>query len=459
MATQRLDMLVHGGTLLAADPLQPVRRADVAIVDGRIAAIGSSADLTKTYGDPLVRIDATDRHVIPGLVNAHTHLFQVALRGLGDGLDLHAWRDSVTSPAYRVLTSDDCYWYTALATLENIRAGVTTVVNFQSFPNDLSAQRRVADAIGATGIRAIMVKTSYGQGAAEGLLSTHRDAIDELRATFEEFHGSFDDRIRCWAGVATAMHAPGDWIAEAHAIAKQHGSGLHVHVAETSRQVDDAMEQLGQTEVRYLDALGVIDDRFHAVHGVAISQADCEILADRRASIIHCPVSNAYLGSGVADIVGAMQAGVNIALGTDGAATNNNQDMFLVMRLASLMSRASRGEPGVMSPGEVLEMATLRGARASGFECGSLDIGALADLVVLDLGDLHNQPLHRPISALVNSVHAHDVETVIIAGRVVMDHRRFPGVDEGEIVAQCRARARRLVVDAALDRSGRWPWV
>jgi 5-methylthioadenosine/S-adenosylhomocysteine deaminase len=235
---------------------------------------------------------------------------------------------------------------------------------------------------------------------------------------------------------------------------------VHVHVAENAEGAADARATLGRPEIAHLEALGVVDERFQAAHCVAISDEEMRILAARGGHAVHCPVSNMYLANGVADVPGLHAAGVNVALGTDGAATNNNQDMLTVMKLTPLLQKVVRRDPMLLPPGRVLEMATRDGARAAYVDAGSIEPGRLADLIVFDLGRAHNQPLHRPVSALVYSALADDIEAVVVGGRPVVRDRRLVTLDEAAVVAEAVQRAKALLARAGMKSRSQtgWPW-
>jgi 5-methylthioadenosine/S-adenosylhomocysteine deaminase len=445
--------------LLTMDSERRLVRAALAVVGDRIAGIGPGQELRQTLGPPRETLDAGGMLVIPGLVNAHTHLFQSAIRGFGDGLDLHGWHEAITQPFYLHLTGEDVYWFSLLGAIENVRAGVTTVINFQAFPNDVASMTHVADAIGAAGIRGVVAKACYGRGVDARLLSSRRTAMSELRTIFTDLHGSHDGRVRFCVGFPTAMAAPSAWIAEAHEIARAHQTGLHTHIAETAQQAASAMTSFGMTEVAYLARLGVVDEHFHGAHGVHLTDADMGLIAEAGATVVHCPVSNMYLGSGAAEVPLLLSRGVNVAAGSDGSATNNNQDMFLVMRMASLLPRVVHRDPKLVAPGLAVEMATVNGAKAASIDAGALEAGRLADFALVDLSRIHNQPLHRPVSALVNSAHSEDVDTVVVGGRVIMRARQIIGVDEMALISESNRRAKRVWRAAGLlDRFLSWPW-
>ena len=453
-----MDLLLTGGLVITQDEDRSVRRTDVAVVGNRIADLGDRGSLEERFGSPARVIPAAGRAVLPGLVNAHTHLFQAGMRGLGDGLPLAEWHAGVMVPAYEAMSAEDAYRFTLVGAIENVRSGVTAVANVQAFPNDFEACALVARAVGEVGLRAQLGKSLYGRGVDGRLDFLDRAYLADTERVFAELHNGWDGRIRFAVTPPRATRAPREAVAAAYRIAAAHGSGIHTHVAETEADAGAARDELGMSEVAYFDSLGVLDERFQAAHCVAISESDAALLADRGACAIHCPVSNMYLGSGVADLAKLAAAGVTVALGTDGPASNNNQDMVATMKSAALLQRVSGRDAGLVPPGAALDMATRNGARALGLEGGCIVPGRLADLIVLDLGGVHHQPLHRPISSIVHSAHPDDVETVIVDGRVVLDQGMMVGVDEREAIERAAEAAAALVARAALDAAGTWPW-
>ncbi len=453
-----MDILLSGGLVITQDDDRTVRRADVAIAGNRIAGLGERVALEAELGSPLSVIDARDRVVLPGLVNAHTHLFQAGLRGLGGGRPLAEWHASVMVPAYEAMTAEDAYLFTLVGAIENLRSGVTAIANVQAYPNDADACALAARAIGETGLRAQLGKSLYGRGADGRLDFLDPAYLADTERVFTELHGSYGGRVRFALTPPRATRAPAEAIVAGHRIAAAAGSGIHTHVAETRPEADASHEALGMSEVAWFDALGVLDERFQAAHCVAVSEADAALLAARGGTAIHCPVSNMYLGSGVADLAMLEAGGLAVALGTDGPASNDNQDMLGTMKSAALLQRATRRQADAVPPGIALDMATRNGARALGIDAGSIAPGRLADLVVLDLSGPHHQPLHRPVSSIVHSAHPEDVETVIVDGTVVLDRRRIVGVDEHEVLERASHAARALVARAGLDAAGTWPW-
>jgi 5-methylthioadenosine/S-adenosylhomocysteine deaminase len=445
-----MDLLIRGGQLLTlADDMVEPFHSDLAIVDGVIAGIAPYDDLEASFGPPVDVLEATGRYLLPGFVNAHTHLFQSAFRGLGAGLRLEEWRAALLVPIYPHLTPDDIYWFTLLGALENVQAGVTTVVNLQAWPYDLSTNESVAHAIAESGLRALIVKT-FGGRAYSGTPTDPTSWGREVAEVFEKLDGGFAGRIRVAAGPSRPAYSSAEGLHEAHEVARSFGSGIHTHVAETPEGAAADSAKLGMSETRYLDSSGVLDSRFQGAHCVAIDQTDANILAERGATSVHCPIANMYLGSGIADLEMQLAAGINVALGTDGPASNNNQDMIGVMKTASLLQKAVRQDASVCPPLEVLRMATRNGARSVGVDAGTIEVGARADLTVMNLEGLHNQPLHDPLAAIVYSAHADDIESVIVDGQIVMCKRVFRDCDPDLVLREAASRARALLARAGI---------
>lgn len=446
-----MDLLIRAGILVAGNPPRRVLRAGVAIADGRIVGIGDPTRLIRAHGAPRRTLDAADKVVIPGLVNGHTHLFQSAIRTLGHGLSLADWQARITRPFYMALTADDAAWFTLLGALENIRSGVTTVLNFQAWPRDADAFRLQVEAVARSGLRGALVKSNYLRAAPTDLLSDGATALMEASQALEAHHGSHGGRISVWLGAPLPQHADVGWWHAAAILARDAGPlcGLHTHVAETAHAARAAHASLGRSEASFLASAGALDVRFVAAHAVALTGRAIRVLADRRAHVAHCPVSNMYLASGVAPLTTLREAGVNVALGTDGAASNGSQNLFETMKCAVLLQSVVMGRPGVISAADALAMATTCGARALGLELYGIVEGAPADLVVLDLAAPGTSPPIDVLAAIVFSAGPASVESVVIAGRVVLESGRFTQIDERTVVEEAARRARRVLAAGA----------
>lgn len=429
---------------LQASPGRPVRRADLVLRGGRVSAAAA--------GRGALEFDAHDTLVIPGLVNAHTHLFQTMARGLMPGAPVGVWHREVIRPLYRALTGDDVRVFTRLGALDALRAGTTAVLNFQAFPGDVAAALAAAEAIAEVGLRGVHVVSGYGQHAAPELLAERRRFFADAEALLGR--PPVGGRVRFWVGVPTAIHAPAGWLCDLAELALAHGARLHLHLAESAAEADEAARLLGEREVTYLDRLGVLGPALVVAHAVALDDDELARLADRGVAVVHCPVSNLYLRSGVARAASMRRLGLTVALGTDGPASNDSLDMLGTMKAAALVSALpamADGEP-VLAPEEVLAMATLEGARALGLDGGgTLAEGAPGDVTAVSLAGPGTAPVHRPTATLVYACTPADVRTVVVDGEVCWADGRARRVDEAQVCAEADARARDLLARAGLS--------
>lgn len=420
---------------------------DVTLLDGSTGQIGVEGNRITHIGPELpletaVRtIDGTDRLALPGMVNAHTHAAMVLFRGYGDDMPLMPWLEERIWPAEAKLTDEDVYWGTRLACAEMIRTG-TTLFNdmYWRVPN---AVRAIDDA----GLRA----TVSGGLISGGFLGDLKGEIVELIRMYEA--GDFPDRVR----LSIAPHAPytvtpGDleWCAQ---LASDHDLPIQIHVSETLREVEECVKEHGVRPAFHLERCGILDRPTTLAHGVWLDRAELAMISQYPATIVHNPVSNLKLACGQGrdvrgwfDYVGAKAEGVNVALATDGAASNTNLDMFEEMKFASLMAKHASGDPTCMPAAETVAIATRAGADGMGWtETGRLEVGALADIVLLDLAEPTLTPMHDPASHAVYAANGGCVHTTICDGRVLMEGREIEGYDE--IRARAIEAARRVTGD------------
>lgn len=397
-------------------------RGHIGITGNRITHVGPAAP-----GAAAGRtIDGTDRLALPGLVNAHTHAAMTLFRGYGDDMPLRPWLEERIWPAEGRLTDEDVYWGTRLACAEMIRTG-TTLLNdmYWKVPN---AVRAIQDA----GLRAT-VSAGLISG---GFMGDLKGEMRELIAMFEA--GEFGDRIR----LALSPHAPYtvtpddlEWCAQ---LAADHDLPIQIHLSETLREVEECMEEYGVRPAFHLERHGILDRPTTLAHGVWLDREELEMLAAHPATVVHNPVSNLKLACGQGrdvrgwfDYPGARAAGVNVALATDGTASNTNLDMFEEMKFASLMAKHASGDPTCMPAAETLDIATRGGADGMGWtDAGRLAPGALADVVLLDLTEPTLTPMHDPASHVVYAANGQCVHTTICDGRVLMEGGRIEDYDE-----------------------------
>lgn len=421
---------MSGGSVLIRDALlvptgpdaAPPFRGWLRAAAGRIEGLGAGPAPSEA-ADRVV--DGRDRALLPGLVNAHAHSHSSLTRGSAEGLPLEGWL-KVIEAEQAALTAEQAY-AAALATYcELLQNGITAVLDMCLFPE--AAIRAAREA----GIRAVVAPyAADGKPFAPDLGLTER-----LLAA-----GAGDDRVRVWVGLHDLESCSDAQVRAGAALAARHGAGLHLHCSETRVSVERTLARTGRRPVAQLSHLGALTGRTLLAHCVWVDEGDWAALRAAGAAVAHCPHANLKLGSGIAPVPELLAAGVPVALGTDGAKANNGLDLFEAMKFASLIQKGSRRDPGVLSPGQVLAMATSEGARALGFPGGRLAAGAEADLVLVRLDRFHLQPA-APETIATNLVHAargSDVDLVLAGGRVVVEGGAVTTVDAPAIRARAAA--------------------
>ena len=443
------QLLITGGIVVTMGTAGVVEGADVLVEDGRIVRVGRG--IARADAEVL---PADGCAVLPGLVNAHTHLFQVLFRGFVDGVSLGEWLREI----YRigpVLTPDDCRTSARLGALESLRGGVTTVMEHHFVHPSLEYPAATIEGLSESGIRAVVARTSMDTG--ELVPAATREIPKTAAGVAAEFLERFAGRPRLSMMVGPntpPINASGDLVRAVSEVARRYGVRVSAHCAEGLVVTARARALGAEGVVDLLDGLGVLDATWVLAHCVHLSDHEIEILRVRGAAVAHNPVSNMFLGDGIAPLIKMRRAGVPIGLGTDGPSSNSTLDMFETMKVTSLLQRLAALHAGAIRPMEVLEMATLGGARACGLDAliGSIDAGKRADLAVVDLSGPHLVALHDIYSQLVHCVRASDVRDTIVDGRVVMRNRVVRTLDEQAVVGEAKASAARL---AAAMRTSR----
>lgn len=362
-------------------------------------------------GKKITVLDGGGGICMPGLANTHTHAPMVLLRGLGSGLPLAPWLNTVM-PIENKFTPDIIYTGTVLGIMEMLRNGVTAFADQYFHCDDMI--RAVLD----TGIRA-----NISRG------SSNPDGVNYHRMLLEKYADA-SDNLKIYLGLHAEYTSDEKTARLAAETAKELGIGVHVHVSESAAEVEGCIERHGMTPVRYFERLGLFDSPTLAAHTVHIDAEEREIFASHGVTSVHCPASNLYLGSGISDIKALTDAGVNVALGTDGAASNNTLDVFREMRLAALLAKHKTGDPSAISASEIIKMATVNGMRAMGFEnTGLIKVGMTADLILLDGSALHLRGAGGIESDIVYSAAGGDVKLTMVGGRVLYCNGEYMTVD------------------------------
>lgn len=403
---------------------------DLEITDNRITAIEPTGHIE--VRDDMRVIDGAGMLAIPGLINTHAHTAMGIFRGLAEDVDIESWFNEYMWPLESNLTADDVFWGMQLGLAEMIAAGVTSVADHYFFMD------RAVEAVTRAGTRAALGWAVFGSQGEEGIRRTVSFA--------EEYAGAASGRISTWL----APHAPytcdEGFLAEVAAEARRLGLGIHVHAAETEGQTAASIAAFGKTPIRVLDDAGVLKTRTILAHCCGVTQADIELMAARDCGVAHAPKTYLKLGMGAAPVTRFREAGIPVGLASDGAVSNNTLDLFESMRLTAMVAKHEARDPKVMTIADTIRVATTESARVYGCpnDLGRLSPGCLADVVLIDLSGAHNQPPHDPLAALVYSVRASDVRTVICDGKVVMEDRELLTLDLEEISAKVGESMERL---------------
>jgi 5-methylthioadenosine/S-adenosylhomocysteine deaminase len=428
-AAQPVDLVVRNGTVVTVDASRRViAHGAVAVDGGRIAAVGTEAEVDAQFRGQEV-LDAAGGIVIPGLVNAHTHAAMVLFRGVADDLKLMEWLQKYIFPAEKSnVTAEFVRAGTRLAALEMIRSGTTTFVDMYYFED------QVAEVCKQAGLRGVLGSSLIEFPAPDN--KTIPDALAYAERFLKRW-GNDPLVVPAVAPHSTYLASP-ETLKAARALADRYRAPILIHLSESSDEQAQVRERYGRTPTEQLQQLGVLRRGVLGAHGIWLTPSDRAILKEAGVGVAHCPQSNMKLSSGTAPVREMLAEGMRLGVGTDGAASNNDLDMFEEMLTAALLAKHASGDPTVAPAPAVLEMATLGGARALGMEgrIGSLEAGKRADLVVVGLDEPRLHPLYDPVSHLVYVAKGADVRHVVVEGRVIMRDRRVLTLDEKAVVAE-----------------------
>ena len=416
-------------------PDHTVERADV-IVDqtsGEILAVEPEGEGQASADDTL---DAEGGLVIPGLVNAHTHVAMTLLRGHADDKPLDAWLREDIWPVEAELTAEDVRAGARLGILEMIRSGTTAFADMYFFMPEVVA------AVEASGMRALLGYGSITVGNDDD--DAHREMRDGLDFA-KGYDGAADGRIATAFMPHSLTTVGEEFLREYVPEARDAGIPVHFHGNETESEVEPLVDEHGERPLEYANDLGMLDDTAFLAHGVHTDRAEHALLAERDAAVIHCPASNMKLASGMAPVQAMRDRGVTVGLGTDGAASNNDLSVFDEMRDAAMLGKLAADDASAVDADAVVEMATQGGAAALGMASGRIEAGANADLAVLDLDQPHLTPPHDFVSHLAYAANGSDVRHTVCDGQVLMRDRDVRTLDEQAVLADARERATALI--------------
>ena len=388
---------------------------DVYIEGNKIARIGREITCNAS-----IIIDCHRKAVISGLVNTHTHAAMTLFRGFGDDMPLMSWLEEKIWPNEAKLTYEDVYWGAKLACVEMLRSGTTTFFDMYYQP-DATAQ-----AVEEMGMRAVLAEAIFDH-------FNPKLAVQSMKNTVKRFNqkSSYNERIRFALGPHAIYTVSGELLRWASDFSKDNDTLIHFHLAETEGEVAQCVKQFGTTPIRYLHQLGVLSPRLIAAHVLYVDDEEIKMLADAGVHVVHNPASNMKLGSGSQFKFKEMRdAGIKVAIGTDGCSSSNNLDMIEAMKLASLLNKSWRKDPEVFTCNEAFFAATQAGADILGIKTGRIAEGCLADLCLIDLNIPAFTPNFNFLSNLVFAANGSCVDTVICDGRIVMQDKKVPREEE-----------------------------
>lgn len=421
---EEIDLLISGAFVLTLTDKEIMEEGAIAIKGNIIFDIDKKEILEKRYL-PKKKLEYQKGLIMPGFINAHTHIAMTLFRGLADDIPLMEWLNEHIFPAERKLTEEAVYWGSLLGCAEMILSGTTTFCDMYLFSGQVAAAAKRA------GMRAIVGEVLY-------------DFPSPSYGNLENGFRYTEELINRWKGdplidVAVEPHAlftcSPDLLKRAKDLAEKHSTPLIIHLSETEAEVKEIEKRYQCTPVKHLHNLGMLGPRLIAAHCVVLTEEDISLLAKHWVKVVHNPESNLKLASGIAPIPKLLSSGITVALGTDGPSSNNDLDMFLEMGTAAKLHKLTNLDPTIMPAETVLKMATTHGANALGLkDLGTLEVGKKADIIVIDLNRPHLTPIYNPYSHVVYAASGEDVITTIVNGEVLMEDRGLCTLDLDEIM-------------------------
>ncbi len=453
-------LLIDKVTVVTMDKQRRILTDAAIVIDQQeILSVGASEALTTQYANA-DRLDGNDLIAIPGLIDAHCHADQSLLRGLGDKMHWIRFLDDVVEPYLAMRDPADGVLANTLAMMEMLRGGTTCFVSPNVDPRD--DYEALTGIVGRLGIRAILGRFIV---PAEGPDNpdTARQTVADATAVMRQWHKSQDGLVSLWFGLMVPRVA-GDTVhpefyREVASESVRMGVGITYHFCSEIEDAEHIVDEYGVRPAEWSRDHHALGENVLLINGCQVTPLEIEILAETGTHIVHSPVANMKMATGILPLPDVLAAGVNVALGTDGALNNNSYDMFAEMKTACLLHNAVRQNASAMTAETALEMATLGGARAIGRaqELGSIEPGKLADLVLVDLKRINSYPVHDVVSNLVFSANGSNVHTVFIGGRKVVEGGRILGLDEADVLEQARSRSEALRAKLGIAAANAWP--
>lgn len=425
-----MKVLIKNGYIVSM--ISDIEKKDLLIEEDKISRICKHGEIEEKSVDKV--IDASNCVVMPGLINAHTHIGMSLFRGYSDELELMDWLSTKIWPIEEKMTKEDIYYASMLSCIEMIKSGTTTFADHYFF------EEETAKCVEEIGMRSLLARV---------IIFDNEEAdkrINEAEELYLKWNNKADGRIKVCVGLHSPYTCPPNTIIKSVELAKKYDMLMHIHYLETLDEVNEMRKVYNKTSTQYLKDLGVFELHTMLAHGVHVTDEEMDILKNINGGIIHNPISNLKLGSGIAKIKEFRDRNINVALGTDGQGSTNTLDMFEEIKVAAYMQKVRHMSATAISGFDVLKMATIEGARVMNMEneIGSLEEGKKADVIIIDMNKPHLCPIHDIYSHLAYSVNGADVETVIVNGNIIMENRVIMSIGEKEIINKCSEISNRI---------------
>ncbi len=427
----RVDLLIQDCGILTMSRQGFITQGAITVKNRQIAYVGRKDSLPKIKAEKV--IDARGKIALPGLINCHTHVAMTLFRGLAEDKPLDNWLEKSIWPLEANLTWEDVYWGTLLGCVEMIKTGTTCFADMYFYED------AVAKAVEETGLRAVLAQGVIGANVA----SLGKETLKQSFFFVKRFNGSANGRINAWFGPHAVYSCNVELLKEVRRLASEKNVGIQIHLAESLEHSKKVQEKHGISEIRLLEKIGFLGSDVLAAHCVFLSEEDMQLLRKYNVKVAHNPVANSKFGLAISPVKELLDRGVCVGLGTDGPASNNSLDLFESMKFTALLQKQHYEDARVMKTWEVVEVATLGGAKALKLKnvIGSLEVGKRADIILIDFDKPHLKPFHNVYANIVYSAKGSDVDTVIVDGRILMEQGELKTVDEEKVMREAEKRA------------------
>ncbi|MGL4671368.1 amidohydrolase [Cetobacterium sp.] len=449
------QILIKNGYIVSMNTKREIfKNGSILIENNVIKAIGKIDE--KLLSENVEIYDAKEKMILPGLVNTHVHLSQQLGRGIADDVDLLTWLRERVWPYESSFDYESSLISSTACCIEMIRSGVTTFLEAGG-----QYVEAMAEAVEKTGMRAALSKSvmDEGVGLPESWIKTADEEIETQKKLFDKYNNSGDGRIKIWFGLRTIFNNSDELILKTKKIADELKTGIHMHIAEIAAENSYVESTRGNSTVEHLYKLGVLGPNLLAVHTVWLTDKEIDLFRLYNVKVSHNPAAAMKVVLGFARIPEMLEKGVTVSIGTDGAPSNNRMDMMREMYLTSLIHKGRTLNPKCVKAEEVLEMATINGAKCALLEneIGSLEIGKKADLVILNPNTLHSLPLHDPIANIVYTMSSENVESTMCNGKWLMKNREILVLNENELIQKVKEKSEEIRKKANIVLPNRFP--